>query len=503
MRASVDRKLPIVEAGAFLAVLAAALIYVGAHLPAGPDYRFTADEGVYFRQALTLLHEGPRGLQRLADEYVRDAAAQIGPAPIRLGHLVAAAAALAVRPTMRALSVLSLVCYAGLSIVVFVCAAQFWDRRLAALAGIFAAVSPLGWGLATRALMDTDLAFISTVMLFTLLRWLSTGRERHFAVFAVALAWCLLVKETAWMYVPFAAGTILWMKLTGRPGVRLRHLVIVLAVVPASVFLIYVAMFGGVSRVLAVLQMVHRANVSQPNAYFVAYGSGPWYEYIVDFFVLSPLVTLLFLLFCGRTIADEGRDWSMTFVLLFACYVAGVLSLVGKNPRYALPLDPLLRIGAAAMVTAIATASRHRPVVRVTLAATLAGLVVLTDARAFHRYFVAGRIYDPVAANLLSTAGFLPRDAGGSDRLQADTFIALGLEFYKQRDFRAAIRMGEIAVALKPDSAVAFNNLGAAHAELGEWQAAVNALETALRLQPDFPLARNNLAWARSGLPNR
>src|SRR6185369_1945009 len=174
------------------------------------------------------------------------------------------------------------------------------------------------------------------------------------------------------------------------------------------------------------------------------------------------------------------------------------LAPVAKNPRFALPLDPLLRIGAAAMIVATAGERRTRAA-RVALTATLTTVLVVTDARTFQRFFVDDRIYDPVAANLLVAAGSLPgQPAAAVTPPSAAQYLNLSHRYYQLGDFPSAIRMATQAIALDPGLADAYNNLGASHAEMKEWQAAVDALETALRLRPDFPLARNNLTWAQA-----
>jgi len=244
--------------------------------------------------------------------------------------------------------------------------------------------------------------------LFLFIVWLSTGRERHFIVFAAVLWWCLLVKETAWVYVPFAAGAMLILKLAGRGGIRARHILIVAVAVPAAAGAVYALAFGGIGRALAVIETTQRANVARPNDYLVATGSGPWYEYLVDFVLLSPPVAILFLMFCGRFVAARRRDLAMVIVLLFVCYATAWLALVPKNPRFALPLDPLLRLGAASMVVAIAARARVGAPARAAILAGLVLLVVITDARAFRHYFVTHGIYDPVAVNLLAAEKFLP-----------------------------------------------------------------------------------------------
>ena len=151
---------------------------------------------------------------------------------------------------------------------------------------------------------------------------------------------------------------------------------------------------------------------------------------LVDFVLLSPPVAILFLMFCGRFVAARRRDLAMAIVLLFVCYAIACLSLVPKNPRFALPLDPLLRLCAASMVVATVAELRLRASARTVILAALVLLVAVSDARAFRHYFVTNGIYDPVAVNLLAAEKFLPGvpvSVGGIRFLMADrrTFLKL------------------------------------------------------------------------------
>jgi Alg9-like mannosyltransferase family len=120
-----------------------------------------------------------------------------------------------------------------------------------------------------------------------------------------------------------------------------------------------------------------------PNDYLIATGSGPWYEYVVDFVLLSPPVAILFLMFCGRFVAARRRDLAAALVLVFICYAVACLSLVPKNPRFALPLDPLLRLCAASMVVATAADLRAGAKARAAMLIAVVMLVVVSDARGF------------------------------------------------------------------------------------------------------------------------
>ncbi|MEY2585532.1 MAG: protein O-mannosyl-transferase [Verrucomicrobiota bacterium] len=78
-----------------------------------------------------------------------------------------------------------------------------------------------------------------------------------------------------------------------------------------------------------------------------------------------------------------------------------------------------------------------------------------------------------------------------------EAYLALSLTRYQEKRYEEAIAACELALALKPDYAEAWNNLCASSNQLGEYEQAITACEEALRFQPDFALARNNLNYAR------
>ena len=49
------------------------------------------------------------------------------------------------------------------------------------------------------------------------------------------------------------------------------------------------------------------------------------------------------------------------------------------------------------------------------------------------------------------------------------------------------------AIAIKPDYAEAYNNLGVTYNKLGQLEQAVQAYEEALKIDPDYADAHNNL----------
>jgi len=78
-----------------------------------------------------------------------------------------------------------------------------------------------------------------------------------------------------------------------------------------------------------------------------------------------------------------------------------------------------------------------------------------------------------------------------------ESMLALSLRLYREQHYEDAIAACRRALAIRPDYAEAWNNIGAALNQLGRYEEAVSACEQALRYKPDFELARNNLQYAR------
>lgn len=107
---------------------------------------------------------------------------------------------------------------------------------------------------------------------------------------------------------------------------------------------------------------------------------------------------------------------------------------------------------------------------------------------------------DAARAMAQSTLQLAPGDAAAQALLQhpsthsADFWINVSLYQYKAGNYTACITAAQQALNLDPNSALAYNNIGAAYAGLAQWDQAVASEQRALHLKPDFAIAKNNLA---------
>lgn len=97
------------------------------------------------------------------------------------------------------------------------------------------------------------------------------------------------------------------------------------------------------------------------------------------------------------------------------------------------------------------------------------------------------------------TLRLFPNDAAAAAILahplaqNADDWINASLYQYRSGNYAASILDANLALKLNPRSELAYNNLGAAYAALGQWDQAIQNEQKALRIRPDLTIARNNL----------
>lgn len=79
----------------------------------------------------------------------------------------------------------------------------------------------------------------------------------------------------------------------------------------------------------------------------------------------------------------------------------------------------------------------------------------------------------------------------------SENFINLSLQYYYAGRFDDCIKSCEEALKIKPNNAIAYNNICSAYNNLKKWDEAIKACEMALKIDTGFTLAKNNLALAK------
>lgn len=274
---------------------------------------------------------------------------------------------------------------------------------LAHLSLLLLTVSPLQLHSIHFAFVDAVFALAVSLGLICV-ALLQTGRVRLGSIsLALALPLIVLTKESAVFALPALALMLIWpwRQLNGSERRQVIFGLVVGAVLTALVVGIF---FGSALDFLsAVLLLAAKTKGSQ---YSATYQNGPWFRYILDYLLVSPVILLGFVACAarvGREMAPAGR---MLLVFLGVTLVPMSMLEAGFNLRFALMWDPVVRIvlaGGILLNFADDAAGRRR-------AFLAAALLAAADLCQYCLYFSDGLLYDPVTLALLRMVGIYRGD---------------------------------------------------------------------------------------------
>ncbi|MBI3318738.1 MAG: glycosyltransferase family 39 protein [Candidatus Omnitrophica bacterium] len=369
-----------------------------------------ADEGYYLKYATRVAQEGLGAFPKLFQDYLTGASVhQYFPPPSRLVTVALQAGAVSFPGSdARNLQILSLLAFLALLVLVFVSLVQSMGEGVAGWATFLLSVSPLHLYLARRALSDSLVALFLVGSLILFIRVLTAEKSSSKLWWGVSVLYALtfLSKEAAVVLIPLSMALLLWKGVWSRfEGIGFPILCVSLLPLGAALLLLAVCA-GGFGTAWKVL--VLSVSSGSTNPYASVYGSGPWFRYLVDFILLSPCVTLLYLGWCGFLLM-QGKDqpesvkawaWIPFLFMIFSAPAS-------KDVRYALFLETPIRLGAVLFLRDLTMEGRAFRSGLLWMAVAVAG-IALGDLLTTANLFVAGGLYDPVTYQLLLFRRLIP-----------------------------------------------------------------------------------------------
>jgi hypothetical protein len=218
-------------------------------------------------------------------------------------------------------------------------------------------------------------------------------------LYTVSLGLMVMTKENA----VFAYAGLLALILANRWlrfGTVTRPLLLLTLAGPLLGVVILVALCGSATTFINTYRLlVAKASVLP---YAIATGDGPWYRYLLDLLLVSPLV---FLLAWGAIFRLKSGDKPALFLILFvtATYLCMCNVRYGMNLRYTNMWDMPLRYLAVLCLFDVTQALRRQ-----TTAVALAVILLAAfDLRQYHIFFVKLGLYELVTAGLLHAVQIL------------------------------------------------------------------------------------------------
>jgi hypothetical protein len=263
------------------------------------------------------------------------------------------------------------------------------------------AFAPTQIHMGQHALIDGFFAFWATLCLWLLWENLRRPNDyRWLSALGVALALMVLTKENAAFAYLGLAGTVLlnrWMRF----GEVTRLLLATAIVGPLLGVAILVNLCGGLDTTIRIyMLLVSKASVLP---YAILTGDGPWYRYLVDMLLMSPVVLVLAIggAFMLRR-ENKAAIYLLTFVV--ASYVLMCNVRYGMNLRYANMWDLPLRFLAVGCIANLLAPLRNRQQLWLGLAVAI---VCAIELRQYHIFFVQNPLYELVTEGLLRALNIL------------------------------------------------------------------------------------------------
>ena len=252
-----------------------------------------------------------------------------------------------------------------------------------------------------HALVDGFFTFWALLCLWTLWENLRAPRDwRWLVAYVVALALLVLTKENSF-FVWVALVAIVVVNRWLRFGTVTRELLLATIVGPLLGVVVLVFLAGGFGTLIQTYQLSVSKNYQLQ--YAILTGDGPWSRYLVDLFLVSPIIVILALGAVFRLDRTKTPELFMS-IFIAASYLVMCNIKYGMNLRYANMWDmPLRFLALSALVSLTAPFRRYRSIV---LGVAVA-LICAIELRQYIVLAVQFPLYELVSEGLLRAVHIL------------------------------------------------------------------------------------------------
>lgn len=272
-----------------------------------------------------------------------------------------------------------------------------WAISIAALL----AFAPTQIHMSQHALVDGFFTFWATLVLWLFWENLQAPRDWRWLVgYIIALALLVLTKENSffvWIALVALLITNRWLQF----GTVTREIAIATVLGPLLGVVVLIFLAGGIDVFIQSYQLSVGKNFQLH--YAILTGDGPWYRYLVDLLLVSPIVLVLAIATLFRLNREMKPELFMS-IFIAASYLVMCNLKYGMNLRYANMWDlPLRFLAFGEIVWLASSVKRFQPVIT-------AAAVTLLAAIEFHQYIVLAvryPLYELITHDLLEALKIL------------------------------------------------------------------------------------------------
>jgi hypothetical protein len=236
-----------------------------------------------------------------------------------------------------------------------------------------------------------------------------SARKRSLWIFCATLAFAITIKEQSIVLVPLFAMAWLTLRFVYKKKLIIRDFLIIMFVPSLGAVILLVIFLGGINNFVTAVDFILGVHLSSGdlNAYSY-FGIGPWFKFIVDFMLLSPVTTLLFIGYFFHMLIQKKPDPVRAYCIIFFLFIFGVFSCLQhtKIVRFVVSLEIVMFLFAIFALVEIFSFKNKQLTVNAVSSAVF--LIFLLNIIYYNKIFVEKATYDSISVWLLLAHKFLP-----------------------------------------------------------------------------------------------
>lgn len=379
-------------------------------IPREDKFAKGADEGYYFMYAKTVKEAGIAQFPLMLKRHLSDKVAQLFPNPARVGHTLMTALWFKLFPnTFVWLARFSFFCFLLFLIISFYFCKNFFGNDIAYLYTLLLSCDPLIMASGRRALQDSNVNLFWTLSIWLFLDFLTNTKRDKFILFLIVYSTSIMVKESSIVLLIFFIFSFFLYKYRYRHELSNKYLLGIITIPVMVIGSLYIFLFGGISNILSLTSFISGVHFPKAvtNSYSL-YGMGPWYKYIIDYLLLTPITTFLFIGFffyvlISRKLKREILYFFWYFTIIFAIFSSLTYT---KIIRFVSPLNITINLFAVLSIYELFKYVKENYRIYTVFIAVI--VIFFMNYNNFLYLFCRLDIYDPVSYWLLIAKKIIP-----------------------------------------------------------------------------------------------
>ena len=370
-----------------------------------------ADEGYYFKFADIIAEKGISAFPPLIKSYAIDTQAHLYPPPSRVGHILLTALWFKIfGASFINLAKFSFFCYTLFILACFYFSKKIFSKNISYPFTLLVSSSPLIMAMGKRALMDSNVNLFWALSIWSFIDFLISKKKKKFSIFLLIYSFSIMVKESSLALMVFFIAFFLIHKYYFKNSISDLYLLGIIFIPLVLVGTFYISLLGGIANFISLIKGLldtHFGSVKL-SKYAVLFCSGAWYRYIIDYLLLSPITTLLFIGYTGYILVSRKWEWKITYFLLCFLIIFVVFSSLkySKVVRFVIILDMVINLCSVIMLYELFRIKNKNKQALWVFISVIA--IFFVNYLNFNYLFCELNIYDPVTYWLLMAKKIIP-----------------------------------------------------------------------------------------------